>query len=100
MADRTAHRLRRIAAAALAVIALSASPAVARPAIEPHHNDSADAGAQVQTAQPTSADGLEWGSIAIGAGAATVICLLTGAGVTTASRRHHREPRAPSASAV
>jgi hypothetical protein len=100
MPDRTIQRFRRAAAGTLAVIALTASPATARPALEPQHNDSIDLAAQEQIAQPSADDGLEWGSIAIGAGAATIVCLLAGAGASTASRRHHRDPRAPTATAA
>ena len=100
MLDLGIHRIRRTAAGTLAVIALTASPALARPALEPQHKDSADVGAPAQTAQPSADAGLEWGSLAIGAGAATVVCLLAGAGVTTASRRHHSDPRGPTATAA
>ena len=101
MSDRHVHRLRRTTAGTLAMITLAASPAAARPALEPPHHNGTVAGApQVQTVERIDDGGLVWGSAVIGAGAATVVCMLAGAGLTTASRRHHREPRTPSASAV
>jgi hypothetical protein len=90
------QRLRRGTAGALAALALAASPAAATPALDPVHHDSAmPAPAEVVDA---STGGFVWGSALIGAGAATAVCLLTGAGVTTASRRHRREPRPTTAS--
>ena len=96
MARRHIHPLHTTTAATLA---LAASPAVARPAQEPIPHDSTLGSAPAQ-ALDRSDGGFEWGSAVIGAGAATAVCLLTGAGLTTAARRHHREPRRPSASAA
>lgn len=99
MAHRHSTPFRRTAAATLAALALAASPAAARPAQEPVHHDSSLGAAPAQ-AVDRSDGGFEWGSAVIGAGAATAACLLAGVGLTTASRRHHREPRTPSASAA
>ena len=96
MSHRTARRIRRGTAGTLAALAVATSPAAARPAVEPIHHDSSPASAPVQAAD-ASTGGFEWGSGAIGAGAATVVFLLAGAGGVTASRRHHRGPRTPSA---
>lgn len=102
MSELHIHQLRRSTVAALAALAVAAPPVAARPALEPAHHDRGSSGAaQAQTVQRTAADGgLEWGSVVIGAGAATAVCMLAGAGLTTASRRHHREPRTPSATAA
>ncbi|HET8950122.1 MAG TPA: hypothetical protein VFN44_06420 [Solirubrobacteraceae bacterium] len=100
MAHRHSPHFRRTAAATLAALALAASPAAARPALDPTHHDSVPAAPQAQAVEQPSDGGFAWGSAVIGAGAATAVCLLTGAGVTTAARRHHREPRTPSASAA
>jgi hypothetical protein len=97
MTHRNAQRLRRSTAGTLATIALATSPAAASPAIDPVHHDSVPPAAEAVDA---STGGFVWGSALIGAGAATAVCLLTGAGLTTASRRHHREPGAPTASAA
>ena len=98
MADRHIHPLRRTAAATLAALALAASPAAAVTAVDPIHHDTVPA-PQPQAVEPSDG-GFAWGSAVIGAGAATAVCLLTGAGVTTAVRRHHREPRATTAGAA
>jgi hypothetical protein len=100
MAHRTSQPFRRTTAATLAALALAATPAAARPALEPIHHDTVPAAPRAQAVVEPSGGGFAWGSAVIGAGAATAVCLLTGAGVTTAARRHHREPRTPSASAA
>ena len=94
MSHRNTQRLRRGTAGTLAVLALATSPAAAGPAIDPVHHHSVPAPAEAVDA---STGGFVWGSALIGAGAATAVCLLTGVGLTTASRRHHREPAAPTA---
>ena len=97
MTDCRAVPLRRTGAVILASLAIAASPAAARPALEPQHHDSASAPAAAPTVEQAADGGFEWGSAGLGAGAATVICLLAGAGAVGASRRHHRAPRTSSA---
>ena len=89
MSARRTRRVCRSAAGALAVVALAAPTAAARPAIE----STADARA-AQPPGPTITrivdGGFEWASAAIGAGGAAVVLLVSAAGATTVSRRHHR----------
>jgi hypothetical protein len=88
MSGRCTRRSARTAAAALIAAAISAAPANARPALE---SPGAPA-TQTRPAAPTVIqpidDGFEWDSAAIGAGGATALLLLTGAGTLTLARRH------------
>jgi len=91
MPARRTRRISRTLAGALAVVALSAPAASARPMLEP----SGDPGpvvpeAPAPTVTPNVDDHFEWGSAAVGAGGAAAVLLLAGAGATTLSRRHHR----------
>jgi hypothetical protein len=86
------ERMTRLAAAALATAAVAAPAASARPAIDPP----VDQGNGSQVAiEPGPApvvqsadDGFDWGSAAIGAGAAGALVLLIGAGGTTYRHLH------------
>jgi hypothetical protein len=87
----SSHRRSTTAAVALAALALAAPAAFARPAVDP------PARAHVAPAAPARADGgIEWGSTALGAGGATLVLVLTGAGVATVSRRRHTKVPAAS----
>jgi hypothetical protein len=76
----------RFLAPAAAVFALAASPAQARPAVDPALNSAA-----VAPAPAASADDFEWGSAALGAGGmAGLVMLFAGAG--TVARRVRLQP--------
>jgi hypothetical protein len=47
-------------------------------------------GGPAPTVTRTTDDGFDWGSAAIGAGGAAAVLLLTGAGASAVSHRHHR----------
>jgi len=98
----SAHRTRRLsrtAAGTLAVLALAAPVAGARPALEPPGNageGASRAAIEYEAEAPATTvasidDGFEWGSAAIGAGGAAVVLLLTAGGVSTVARRHHHD---------
>ncbi len=96
MSARHTRRISRSVAGALAVVAIAAPAAGARPAQEnPANTDRGSVAAvdyQAEAPAPTVTtidQGFEWGSAAIGAGGAAIVLLLTAAGVTTVSRRHH-----------
>jgi hypothetical protein len=82
------HRRSTAAAVATAALALAAPAASARPAIDPP--------ARAHVAPAPSDGGIEWGSTALGAGGATLVLLLTGAGAATVSRRRHAKVPAAS----
>jgi hypothetical protein len=97
MPARRTRRLRRTVAGTLAVVAIAAPAAGARPALEPAGGTSSGSPAAIEreaeAAAPTVIridQGFEWGSAAIGAGGAAVVLLLTVAGAATVSRRQHR----------
>jgi hypothetical protein len=71
---------------ALAVAALAAPTASARPATE--WTDNSSPTPPVPTVTRTIGDGLDWGSAAIGAGTATGLLLVVAAGVTSTAHRH------------
>jgi hypothetical protein len=94
------HRLGRGVAAALAVMALAAPTAVARPVFDRSvpvspsgHGDAQPADIRV-SARPsaptvvTADDGFDWNSAGVGAGAGAGILLLTLAGLVAFSRSH------------
>jgi hypothetical protein len=92
MSHRRSRRLTRAAAGALAIIALAAPAASARPVDPPTGwKLSTPAESRSQTHQPattiirTTDDGFDWGSAGIGAGAAAIVLLSLG-GVR--ARRH------------
>ena len=79
------RRLSSTAAAALAIALVGTAPAIARPALEPP-------AARTTQAQPVTQpidEGFEWASAVVGAGGATLVFILAGAGTVTLSRRHH-----------
>jgi hypothetical protein len=85
-------RSPRILAPAVAALALAAAPAHARPAVEaPNHNSPAPVVAPV--AGPSSPDGFDWGSAAIGAGGIAGLVALFAAGAATVGRVRVPSPR-------
>ena len=82
------------AAAALAVLALAAPAATARPALDPLAPTTTHTPAPTVTAAHDR--GIEWGSTALGAGGATIVFALAGAGLVSVSRRQHPKPSASS----
>lgn len=85
-------RLVRALAGALAIAALSAPTAGARPATEWTDNSSpATTKPPAPTVTRTIDDGIDWGSAAIGAGTAT--CLLLVAAGATGAAHHNRHVR-------
>lgn len=103
------HRLTRTVAASLAVAALTAPTAAARPAYDtPYPRDSGPATTPVEAASTSAPagplaeappvvrsidDGFDWGAAGIGAGAAAGIALL-GVGGVSSRRRAHPHPAA------
>ena len=89
----SAHRRPTTAAAALAVLAIAAPTAAAKPAYEPVQSTTTEQAAAEPTPAPTPAaanhGGIEWGSTALGAGGTAVVFALAGAGLVTVSR-HRR----------
>jgi hypothetical protein len=80
----------RALAGALAVTTLAAPVATARPATDWTDRSSTETtNAPAPTVTRTIDEGVDWGSAAIGAGAATGVLLLVVAGATGASHRHH-----------
>ena len=82
------------AAAALAVLALAAPTAAARPALDPAAPTTTHTPATITTAARDQ--GIEWGSTALGAGGTAIVFALAGAGLVSVSRRHHANPSARS----
>ena len=89
-----AHRRSSLAAGALALIALAPATAGARPAVDAPAHARPRASAAAHQAV-TERGGLEWGSTALGAGGATIVFVLAGAGVLGAQRRHPARPARP-----
>jgi len=103
----TASHIIRIAAVALATAALAAPAAVARPALD-QGNFSGDNAAAVDQAVALEPDGaaagapvveqidtgIDWGSVALGAGIGGMVVLLAYTGATTYRRRHPHVPLA------
>src|SRR5512144_785965 len=82
-------RFIRTLAGALAVAALAAPTAGARPASDWTDNSSpATTKPPAPTVTQTIDDGLDWGSAAIGAGTATGLLLVAAAGATGAAHRY------------
>jgi hypothetical protein len=97
---RQPRRFTRTVAGALAITALAAPTAVARPAdTAPAWTASPPASNQSDTAAPgptvihTIDDGFDWGSAGIGAGAAAAIVLLSLGGVRARSHAGIRPAR-------
>jgi hypothetical protein len=95
----TRHRLTRTVAGALAVTAIAAPTAGALPAEQvqggsPSSRSAPAIGSKAEAPAPTVTrtidDGFDWGSAAVGAGGAAAVLLLTGAGASAVSHRHHR----------
>ena len=83
------HR-RSTAAAALAVIALTAPNAAARPAYDGLAETTAHRpSAPTRIVAHSPGRGFEWGSTVVGAGGATILCALAGVGALTLTRRRH-----------
>ncbi len=94
MPSRGSHRLIRTLAGALAVTALAAPTAGARPATEwTDSSNPATTKPPAPTVTRTIDDGLDWGSAGSGAGAGAAIVLLTLAGVRAGSRARRRPAR-------
>ena len=102
----TASHITRFTAIALATCALAAPAAIARPAIE-QGNFRGDNAAAVDGLVAVEADGasqapvveqidagIDWGSVALGAGIGSMVVLLASAGGMTYRRRHHHVPLA------
>ncbi len=98
------HRPARVVAAGLAIAALAAPPALAKPDIGQVHRDTG--GATTAEPAPTAPDpgpvivrvpdgGFDWGSAAIGAGGAGAVVLLLSLGGTALVSRHRMPPVAP-----
>jgi hypothetical protein len=90
---RRSSRLTHALAGALAVTALAAPGAVARPVdpaaswtASPSASSHSDAAVPAPTVIRTIDDGFDWGSAGIGAGAAAAIILLSLGGVRAGSR--------------
>jgi hypothetical protein len=82
-------RFIRTLAGVLAVAALAAPTAGARPATEWIDNSSpVTTKPPAPTVTRTIDDGIDWGSAAIGAGTATGLLLVVAAGATGAAQRH------------
>jgi hypothetical protein len=102
MSPRRSHRLTRAAAGALAITALAAPAASARPVDAPAGwklTPPAETQAQPQAPAPTAPtiirttdDGFDWGAAGIGAGAAAIVLLSLG-GVRARSRVRPRPGR-------
>ena len=103
----TASHIIRIAAVVLATAALAAPAAVARPALDQGNlgGDNAAAVDQAVAAEPdvTAAQapvveqidtGIDWGSVALGAGIGGMVVLLASTAATTYRRRHPHVPLA------
>jgi hypothetical protein len=101
-------RITRLTAIALATGALAAPAAVAGPTIEQgsFSGDNAAAvdglvaaearGSASQAPVVEQIDtGIDWGSVALGAGVGSMVVLLATAGGMTYRRRHHHVPLAP-----
>lgn len=96
MSTRPAHRLARLTTGVLAVTAIAAPAAGARPAAEelPGASTPATPDTQVQAEAPratvtrTIDDGFDLPSAAIGAGGAGIVLLIAAAGATAVSRHH------------
>jgi hypothetical protein len=100
MPPRRSRRLGRAVAGALAITAIAAPVAVARPidaaagaAASPTAADPSQAEAPAPTVIRTIDGGFDWGSAGIGAGATGAIVLLTLAGVRAGSRAGVRPAR-------
>jgi len=112
------RRIRSVLAAALALSAIAASSAAARPAVySPPGGGSAEttrtcskvcsgagystaAHAQVGSGTVASGDDFDWGDAAIGAGGAVVILLCGAGGVRAAALRRTRDPGAAEVTAA
>jgi hypothetical protein len=79
-------RLIGALAVALAVAALAAPTAGARPATD--WTDNSSPATPAPTVTRAIDDGIDWGSAAIGAGTATGLLLVAAAGATGAAHRH------------
>lgn len=88
MSGRCIRRSSRVASAALVAAAISAAPANARPALESPGAPTIQALPAAPTVIQPIDDGFEWDSAAIGAGGATALLLLAGAGTLALARRH------------
>jgi hypothetical protein len=97
-ADPSLHRLSRALAAAMAVAALGAPPAVARPIDTPRGPVRIDPG-PIVVVEPEQAparppvvqkidDGFDWGSAAIGAGATGALVVIVALGGVAYTTRH------------
>jgi hypothetical protein len=103
----TASHIIRIAALVLATAALAAPAAVARPALDQgtFSGDNAAAVDQAVAAEPDGAaarapvveqidTGIDWGSVALGAGTGGMVVLLAYTAAMTYRRRHPHVPLA------
>ena len=89
MPARSVRRLSRTAAGTLAILAVAAPMAAARPAIDsPADIKAHSVAAPARTVAPSADAGFEWGDAAIGAGGATLALMLGAAGAMSVSRRH------------
>jgi hypothetical protein len=90
MRSHRRSQLLRSLAAGLAVTALAAPAASARPMLDPGSGEAPP----TDTAPVTVAvdDGIDWGSAAIGAGGAGMLLLLAAGGATYASHGRRRVP--------
>ena len=100
------HHITRLMAVALAVGALAAPAAIARPATDhgTFSGDNAAAVEQAVAAEPGGISGapvveqidtgIDWGSVALGAGIGGMVVLLAAAGSMTYRRHHDHVPLA------
>ena len=107
MSDSQTHRIIRLAAIVLAVFALAAPAAVAGPALD-QGNFSGNNAAAVDQAVAAESDGIaaqapvveqidtgiDWGSVALGAGIGGMVVLLFYTGTMSYRRRHPHVPLA------
>ena len=103
----TFSHITRLTAILLATGALAAPAAIASPAIEQGNfrGDNAAAVDELAAVEPVGSasqapvveqidTGIDWGSVALGAGIGSMVVLLASAGGMTYRRRHHHVPLA------
>jgi hypothetical protein len=83
------QRIKSALAATLALSAIVASPAAARPAV--YTPSSGSSGTTTTCTGVCPGEGLDWGDAAIGAGGAVVILLVGAGGVRAAALRRTRD---------
>jgi hypothetical protein len=99
MPPTRSHQFRRAAISALAITAIAAPAAGARPATEPQSSSGYNASAVAIEPEPAAPAptvtraidaGFDWGSAAVGAGGAAAVLLVSLGGATMLTRRNAR----------